>query len=131
MSVQRLNWGWVPLLGVPALFLTAFLMGIYPPVLKVPLCGVKLFIGLNCPGCGLTRSFAALMHGHLRESIDFHPLGVVIALWLAYMFLRSLFMVISGRPMRPLLSEKIRFFMFNVFLFALLTQWILGFLILR
>jgi hypothetical protein len=131
MSVQRLYRGWVPLLGVPTLFLTAFIMGLYPLVLKVPICGVKFFIGLDCPGCGLTRSFAALMHGHLRESIDFHPLGLVIALWLAYMFMRALFRIIIGRPMRPLLSDRTRFLMLNAFLFALLTQWILGLLILR
>jgi hypothetical protein len=34
--------------------------------------------GLPCPGCGLTRSFVCLGHGHLRESLYWHPLGIVI-----------------------------------------------------
>ena len=38
-----------------------------------------------CPGCGLTRSWVALMHGNLADSIREHPLGpitVVVALQL-------------------------------------------------
>jgi hypothetical protein len=30
---------------------------------------------LDCPGCGLTRSFCALGHGHLHRAWDFHWLG--------------------------------------------------------
>ncbi len=34
--------------------------------------------GLPCPGCGLTRSFVCLGHGHLRESFAWHPLGPLL-----------------------------------------------------
>jgi len=39
------------------------------------LCPFRLMTGRPCPACGLTRSWIALMHGNLRESIAFHPLG--------------------------------------------------------
>lgn len=47
-------------------------------------CLVKVFTGYNCPGCGGTRAFKALMRGDLAASIGFHPLvayGGLIFLW--------------------------------------------------
>lgn len=116
--------GWVPLLGVPTLFIVAFVLGHFPHLLDAPLCGVKLFIGLPCPGCGLTHATVALAHGRLRSSIDYNPLGVVIALWLVYQFTRAAFMFIRGRPLRPLLSDEARDVVLYVFLGALFVQWI-------
>ncbi len=41
--------------------------------------------GIECPFCGISRSMVALMHGQIKASISFHPLGVVIsALFLLY-----------------------------------------------
>ena len=39
------------------------------------LCSLKRFTGLDCPGCGLTRSFIALGHGRWRDSLRFNPAG--------------------------------------------------------
>ena len=44
--------------------------------------------GLPCPGCGLTRSFVCLGHGHFWESLHWHPLGPVIFLLAALLWLR-------------------------------------------
>lgn len=37
-------------------------------------CVVKVYTGLPCPGCGLTRSFLSLFHGHIGEAFFWHPL---------------------------------------------------------
>lgn len=43
--------------------------------------------GLPCPGCGLTRSFVCLGHGHLSEAFKWHPLGpLLFAGALLYLF---------------------------------------------
>ena len=34
--------------------------------------------GTPCPGCGLTRSFVSLAHGHVREAFVWHPLGPLL-----------------------------------------------------
>jgi hypothetical protein len=36
-------------------------------------CLSKALFGLNCPGCGLTRAFDALMHAHIREAALLNP----------------------------------------------------------
>jgi hypothetical protein len=41
-------------------------------------CPFKVATGLPCPGCGLTRSSVALLHGDLGTSLYFHPLGVAM-----------------------------------------------------
>ena len=43
-------------------------------------CPFRLWSGVPCPGCGLTRSVVALMHGDLAGSLYFHPLGVAVVL---------------------------------------------------
>ena len=45
-----------------------------------PLCGSRAFFGINCPGCGLTRSFVALASGDASESFRLHRIGWLMAL---------------------------------------------------
>jgi hypothetical protein len=49
------------------------------PVLNKALpgtCTFRRFTGLPCPGCGMTRSFISMAHGHLAEAWRFNPAGV-------------------------------------------------------
>lgn len=43
-------------------------------------CPLKVAIGLPCPGCGMTRSVVALMHGDVGASVFYHPLGVILVI---------------------------------------------------
>ena len=36
-------------------------------------CAFRNITGLYCPGCGGTRSFVCLIHGHIIKSIAYHP----------------------------------------------------------
>jgi len=38
-------------------------------------CVWRRFVGLNCFGCGLTRSFMAVSDGHILRSLALHPVG--------------------------------------------------------
>ena len=54
------------------------LLGIFPP------CIVLKHFGTICPGCGITRSVAALLEGRIPDSFMFHPLpvfGIALVLW--------------------------------------------------
>ena len=70
-----------------------------------PLCLWKNMTGLDCPGCGLTRSFTYMGHGEVLTAFARHKLGplldAVVALqvpWRAYRLLRS--KPLGGGPRR-------------------------------
>ena len=39
------------------------------------LCTFRRLAGIDCPGCGLTRSFICVAHGDLSRAWDFNPIG--------------------------------------------------------
>lgn len=41
-----------------------------------PICLFHQLTGLNCPGCGATRSFCALLHGHFQQAVKDNALFV-------------------------------------------------------
>ena len=44
------------------------------PQLSLPPCVLYTYFGLYCPGCGGTRAFISLLHGHFLQSLWYHPL---------------------------------------------------------
>jgi hypothetical protein len=53
-------------------------------------CAFHDATGLPCPGCGLTRSCLALLHGHPREAFLLHPFGPPLLAALAVTLLAGL-----------------------------------------
>ncbi|HLF28117.1 MAG TPA: DUF2752 domain-containing protein [Anaerolineae bacterium] len=41
------------------------------------LCVFKRMGFRRCPGCGLGHAISYLFHGHVRESVQAHPLGIL------------------------------------------------------
>lgn len=48
-------------------------------------CVIRLFTGIPCPGCGLSRAYIALLHGHIADAFHYHPLFFVVVPFLLYM----------------------------------------------
>lgn len=44
------------------------------------LCGSRALFGIECPGCGMTRSILSLARGDWERSLEFHRIGWVMAL---------------------------------------------------
>lgn len=40
---------------------------------NAPDCFFKSMFGIDCPGCGMTRAFFALIRGNLMESLSYNP----------------------------------------------------------
>ena len=63
-----------------------------------PVCLFHAWTGLNCPGCGMTRSLYALLHGNLRLALKDNALFVlslaILAVWGAQFTMRQ----IRGQP---------------------------------
>lgn len=62
------------------------------------LCFHRLTTGLPCPGCGLTRGFVALTHGHLEAALWFNPLTPVVFGWMLVWWLVAVTALLRGRP---------------------------------
>lgn len=45
-----------------------------------PLCPIREYLHLQCPGCGATRALAALAHGHFVEAIHWNALIIGLVL---------------------------------------------------
>lgn len=42
------------------------------------ICIFKVYAGLPCPGCGMTRSFLSLLSGHMDQAFYWHPLWPLV-----------------------------------------------------
>jgi hypothetical protein len=67
----------------------------------LPPCPFKTMTGLDCPGCGITRSLHALLHGNVMRALDHNVLFVVALVvgivWFAWRRIQSAL----GREVKP------------------------------
>jgi hypothetical protein len=69
----------IALAGSLAVVAAAVAIGNIPALMPgVPLCPSVILFHRQCPGCGLTRSFAAIGRGALAEASALNPLGPVL-----------------------------------------------------
>ncbi len=76
--------GWLAVFGIAA-WLSPYQEG--RPLLAeahrqlgLPACNFKALTGLPCPSCGMTTSFALLVHGDLANSLRANWVGTLLAL---------------------------------------------------
>jgi hypothetical protein len=82
-------------------------------------CPFYHLTGLPCPGCGLTRSFVCLAHGHWREAFSYHPLGpVLFGACLAYVLFKL-------ANLRFTLTSRQKTYGITVLAAAMLVAWTL------
>lgn len=75
---------WLSLVGVLAVLALTMTMSVQGssqvalPGMSTPLpelCNARRFFGVECPGCGLTRSFISMGHGNVQAAWSFNPSG--------------------------------------------------------
>ncbi len=90
------------------------------------LCHMRRFTGLDCPGCGLTRSFISLGHGDVVAAWQFNPAGILLfGLLVAQLPYRSL-QLWRIRRAQPEWYPRSLFTWLTVALISLLLmQWII------
>ena len=97
----------------------AFLPNVSLPVL----CGSRALFGIECPGCGLTRSFAALAAGDFRKSLESNRVGWLLALAVVMQIPYRLFAL---RELRTRIPTRTWPTWFGWFLIAaLVINWLL------
>jgi hypothetical protein len=96
---------------------------------RIPLpqtCMSRAWFGIDCPGCGLTRSFICLAHGDWQRAWQFHRLGWLLALAVLLQFPYRLY-ALRRNEMAPLGHRFPKYF--GYLLIALLIgNWLSRFL---
>jgi hypothetical protein len=88
-----------------------------------PSCGSRAVLGVDCPGCGLTRSFVHLAHGDPAASVRSHRLGWLLALLAAVQIPYRLAVLWAGHC--PPLVAAVGTWTGRVLLALLLLNWLL------
>lgn len=77
------------LFAVAAVLVPFFELVILPKLNQAQIgCVFLMLFGAYCPGCGGTRAFNALLHGHFLQSLWYHPL-VLYSVALYFVFMAS------------------------------------------
>ncbi|MBL7686032.1 MAG: DUF2752 domain-containing protein, partial [Deltaproteobacteria bacterium] len=97
----------VSVISLVVVFVASFLLSI-DSVQRIPLCFFHSMTHLDCPGCGLVRSFISLAHGQFIQSIRYNAMGPVL------FFVFALYLI-------QLLSKLFRTYHFE---FKLSSRWI-------
>lgn len=71
------------------------------------MCPFRRVTGLPCPGCGLTRSCVAFLHGDLSRSLHFHPFGPLVVAVIAVVLVRMVWPSFPRPPARVELVTKL------------------------
>lgn len=66
----------------------------------IPPCPTKALLGIDCPGCGMSRAVYSLLHGDLGAALAFNALGVVALVLLAVAFVTYTIGLWRGRRVR-------------------------------
>ena len=109
---------------VLGVFVLTFLLSI-PTVEKVPLCFFHHLTGLDCPGCGLVRSFISLSHGELREAVRYNAMGPLLYLFFLAYLIRSLALGFGKDPVRLSWNLPRPGLAYGLFAFLFWGQWLL------
>jgi len=98
------------------------------PVVDIPLpgsCTYKKFVGMDCPGCGLTRCFISLAHGRPLAAWFFNPAGILFfAIVAGQLPFRGIQIWRIRRGMTELRLRRLGNFLLGFLVVALFSQWI-------
>jgi Protein of unknown function (DUF2752) len=91
--------------------------------LGLPPCTFKKVTGLPCPSCGMTTSFALLMHGDLVNSLRANAVGTLLALVCLAYIPWALLCAVRGRRYLILSFEHVLIRLVVLFLVLMLARW--------
>jgi hypothetical protein len=91
--------------------------------LGLPPCTFYAVTGFPCPSCGMTTSFALLMHGDLWNSLRANAAGTVLALFCLALIPWSLISAARGKTYFVRSVEPTLTWIVLAFLTLLLVRW--------
>jgi hypothetical protein len=91
--------------------------------LGLPACTFKVITGLPCPSCGMTTSFALLIHGDVWNSLKANAVGTLLALFGLAFIPWSVASVVCNRPLFITSMELALIKIIAAFLILMLLRW--------
>lgn len=128
------NWTYLvillAILGLPFLFrFDPEAAGQSPKVFGVRLPGTCMsheLFGVDCPGCGLTRSFILIAHGRFAESMRFHRLGILLYSFFLLQAAYRVYCLAKGPRPTPRALIMLQRVVPAIIIFLLIANWIAG-----
>lgn len=99
---------------------------VYLPGLRAPLpglCVTKSTVGIDCPGCGLTRCFISLAHGKFERAWHFNPAGFLFFVVVAAQLPLRLMQIVRIRTGRDVLRWPAFNWILGAVGVCLVLQW--------
>jgi hypothetical protein len=69
-------------------------------------CIFKLIFGIPCAGCGMTRAFLFLGHGHFVQAFHLNPNAPLVFLGVVMLWANELFFLYRGTQARLVLTKR-------------------------
>ncbi len=91
--------------------------------LGLPPCQFRFMTGVPCPSCGMTTSFALLMHGDLADSLRANAVGTLLAFFCLALIPWSLACAWTGRPLIIRSFERGLTWTVVILLVLMLSRW--------
>lgn len=76
--------------------------------LGLPACGWQASMGLPCPSCGMTTSFAHAVRGDVLKAAMVQPAGLLACVLTAGVVLGGLYAAITGAPLQRVVSAGLQ-----------------------
>ncbi|MBF0607393.1 MAG: DUF2752 domain-containing protein [Magnetococcales bacterium] len=93
------------------------------------ICAFKNLFHINCPGCGLTRSFISISRMHLDKAWQYNRAGIVVYVFVILQIPYRMYLIARDSRAGNKLIDKI----FGVYLYvifcSLILNWLAGFYI--
>jgi hypothetical protein len=94
-------------LGITAIGVGAIVFFFNPSTHRFyPVCLFHAMTGLNCPGCGMTRSMYALLHGNFLRALQDNALFVLVLIAMGIAGAHFIFKKLKDQPAAFKMSPK-------------------------
>ena len=98
-------------------------------LLGIPLppgCPSRQLFNVECPGCGMTRSFVALTHGQWKLAWDYHRIGIVLYVYFAARVLAHAWFLVRPEAASHRVGEAVYNLTAWSMIVLLLGNWLFG-----
>ncbi|MBF0337465.1 MAG: DUF2752 domain-containing protein [Nitrospirae bacterium] len=91
------------------------------------ICAFKNLFHINCPGCGLTRSFISISRMRLDKAWQYNRAGIIVYVFVILQIPYRLYLVAkNSRTGNPRIDKIFRVYLYVIFC-SLILNWLTGF----